>query len=367
LQARACAKSITQEPGEVREWFNRHAWKVCVPPKGTEGSNPSLSANQFNSLLGAYYFLKAASSHEHMKEGIIGKILSNLPYVRYAYLYRKYCNQRPGHFYSPVVNLDEIEKRQDHIWTRKKPLTGIHFNEELQHNFFNSLVEFSKIIPFSSNPAPDKYRYYYDNKTFAHADGLTLFTALLKYRPKRVIEIGSGFSSSLMLDTNEAFLDRSIQFTFIEPNPEISLTRLLRKEDYEQADVRKAIVQDVDLGLFETLKENDMLFIDNSHVSKTGSDVNFLMTEVLPILKKGVLIQIHDIFYPFEYPKEWLLDLHINWNEIYTVHNFLLFNESFEMIFFSDYMQQKIQQQYADTIPLFFKDRPGSLWIRKVK
>jgi hypothetical protein len=302
-----------------------------------------------------------------MKEGFIGKLLSKIPYLRYAYWYRRYCNQRPGHFYSPVVNLDELEKRQDQLWSQKRPLKGIRFNDEVQQDFFYALIEFSKLIPFSSDPRPGSYRYYYDNQTFEHADGLTLFTAFMKFRPRRVIEIGSGFSSSLMLDTNEAFLDRSIQFTFIEPNPGISLSRLLRKEDYNLADVRQSFVQDVDLSIYETLEENDILFIDNSHVSKTGSDVNFLMTEVLPILKKGVLVQIHDIFYPFEYPKEWLLDLRINWNEIYTVHNFLLFNESFEMIFFADYMQQKMREQYSGTIPLFFKDRPGSLWIRKLK
>ncbi|MFL5729013.1 MAG: class I SAM-dependent methyltransferase [Cytophagaceae bacterium] len=231
----------------------------------------------------------------------------------------------------------------------------------------NSLVEASKIIPFSSEPDPVKYRYYYDNKTFPHPDGLTLFTTLLKFRPKRIIEVGSGFSSALMLDTNEAFLDRSVKFTFIEPNPDISLTRLLRKEDYKNADVRQSFVQDVDLSLYESLEENDILFIDNSHVSKTGSDVNFLMTEVVPILKKGVLVHIHDIFYPFEYPKEWLLDLRINWNEIYMVHNFLLFNDYFEMVFFGDYMRQKMKAQSSNAVPLFFKERPGSLWIRKVK
>ncbi len=302
-----------------------------------------------------------------MKEGFLGKILSKLPYIRYAYLYRKNSSHRPGHFYSPVVNLDEIEKRKDLIWAEKKSLTGIDLNDEVQHDFFRSLVEYSKIIPFSSTPTPDKFRYYYDNKTYEYSDGYTLFTALMKFRPKRVIEIGSGFSSSLMLDTNDLFLNHSIQFTFIEPNPEISLKKLLRKEDYERADVRKTFIQDVDLKLFETLEENDILFIDNSHVSKTGSDVNFLMTEVIPTLKKGVLIHIHDIFYPFEYPKEWLFDLRLNWNEIYTVHNFLLFNESFEIVFFSDYIQQKMRLAFDGVVSQFFKGRSGSLWIRKVK
>lgn len=301
-----------------------------------------------------------------MKDGFIGKILSRVPYLRYAYYSRKYSNQRPGHFYSPVINLDEVEERKDQIWSPKRSLTGIRFSDEVQQDFFRSMVECAKQFPFSAHADPE-YRYYYDNKTFGYGDGLTLFTTLLKFRPKRIIEIGSGFSSSLMLDTNDAFLDRSIQFTFIEPNPDIALGRLLRQEDYKNTDVRKSFVQDVDLSLYQTLEENDILFIDNSHVSKTGSDVNFLMTEVVPTLKKGVLVHIHDIFYPFEYPKEWVLDLRINWNEIYAVHNFLLFNDSFEMVFFADYMQQKNSEKPDQGIPLFYKERPGSLWIRKVK
>jgi hypothetical protein len=177
--------------------------------------------------------------------------------------------------------------------------------------------------------------------------------------------VGSGFSSSLMLDTNDLFLNRSIHFSFVEPNPEISLSRLLRKEDYQNADVKKSMIQDVDPSIFSTLKENDILFIDNSHVSKTGSDVNYLMTEVLPVLNKGVIIHIHDIFYPFEYPQEWLFEHRLNWNEIYMVHNFLLFNNAFEIIFFPDYIQQKMKDQYASRMPMFFKDRPGSIWLRK--
>ena len=108
------------------------------------------------------------------------------------------------------------------------------------------------------------------------------------------------------------------------------------------------------------------MLIDNSHVSKTGSDVNYLMTEVLPVLNKGVVVHIHDIFYPFEYPKEWVLNLKLNWNEIYSVHNFLLFNSAFKIIFFSDFIQQKYRDKLIGQVPLFFEDRPGSLWIQRV-
>jgi len=300
-----------------------------------------------------------------MKQSLSGKILSKIPYLRYAWFYRQNCNHRPGHFYSPVVNLDELESRQNQIWAPDRKLPGIDLNDDKQHAFLEPLTAGAYQIPFPENAGGSEFRYYFDNKTYAHADGLVLFTMLTSYRPKRIIEVGSGFSSALMLDTNDKFLNNSIHFTFIEPNPEMTLNNLLRKEDYNNTDVKRALVQEVDPEIYQTLDENDVLLIDNSHVSKTGSDVNFVMTEILPRLKKGVLIHIHDIFYPFEYPREWLMGLKLNWNEIYAVHNFLLFNDRFEIVFFSDYMQQKLGPEYQRRIPLFFKDRPGSLWIRK--
>ena len=302
-----------------------------------------------------------------MKESLIGKILSKIPYLRYAYYYRRNSNHRPGHYYSSVVNLDELEMRKEAIWSADRKLPGIDLNVAGQQKFVPALENASNLIPFSENAGSPNFRYHFDNKTYAHADGLVLFAMLMNYKPKRIIEVGSGFSSALMLDTNDKFLNNSINFTFIEPYPGMTLTKLLRKEDYANTAVRESMVQNVKPEIFSTLQENDILLIDNSHVSKTGSDVNYLMTEVLPTLNKGVLIHIHDIFYPFEYPQEWLFDLRLNWNEIYTVHNFLLFNNAFEIVFFSDFMQQKLKEENYPGLPLFLKDRPGSLWLRKIK
>jgi hypothetical protein len=287
---------------------------------------------------------------------IIDTILSRVPYLRYAYWYRQNCNYRPGHFYSPVVDRGNLFKRNEQIW-RKRELVGIDMNEMMQEKFMKSL---KSVMPF-----PDQkrqvFRFYFDNKTYGYADSLVLFSMMLYARPKRIIEVGCGFSSALMIDTSMRFFDDKIWFTLIEPHPEISLSKLLRTEDWLY--VIQNIVQKVDKEIFSTLQEDDILFIDCSHVSKTGSDVNYLLTEVLPSLNKGVLVHIHDIFYPFEYPPEWVLDLRLNWNEIYSVHNFLLFNDAFEIVFFSDYMQQK----YKDGPALFYKDRPGSLWLRKTR
>src|SRR5262245_14611675 len=114
-------------------------------------------------------------------------LLSKIPYLRYAYFYRKNSSHRPGHYYSPVVNLDEIIIREDKIWKEDKSLTGIDLNITVQENWFNSLVEYGNKIPFTKDKS-DTYRYYYDNKTYPLSDGLVLFTMLNVLCPKRIIE-----------------------------------------------------------------------------------------------------------------------------------------------------------------------------------
>ena len=295
----------------------------------------------------------------------MSNFLSKIPYLRYAFFYRQNSAHRPGHYYSPVVNLEELASRKEQIWKKERSLDGIDLNIAKQESFFEALKKSEKEIPFSEHH-DSKFRYHFDNKTYAHADGLVLFTMLNQLKPKRLIEVGSGFSSALILDTKDNFLDYPLELTFIEPYPDYRLHSLLKKEDYENTKVVVDFVQNTPIDTFKQLEENDILLIDNSHVSKTGSDVNYLMTEVLPSLNKGVVVHIHDIFYPFEYPSDWLLELKLNWNEIYSVHNFLLFNNVYKIIFFSDFIQQKYEGQLKADVPTFFKDRPGSLWIQRV-
>jgi hypothetical protein len=129
------------------------------------------------------------------------------------------------------------------------------------------------------------------------------------FKPKEIIEIGSGHSSAIMLDTNEICFDNKINLTFIEPYPEERLMKILKDSDKISHTIINKKVQSIDLDTFLSLSENDILFVDSTHVSKVGSDVNFILFEVLPALKPGVLIHFHDIFYPFEMPKHWVLEM----------------------------------------------------------
>ena len=117
------------------------------------------------------------------------------------------------------------------------------------------------------------------------------------------------------------------------------------------------------MDVFEKLNAGDILFVDSTDVSKTGSDVNYIMFEIIPILKSGVLIHFHDVFCPFEYPKEWVFQGR-NWNEDYILKAFLMYNDRFEIKLFSEYLH-KHHGDVFEAMPLFYKNHGGNLWIEK--
>jgi len=182
------------------------------------------------------------------------------------------------------------------------------------------------------------------------------------FRPQRVIEVGSGFSSRLLLDTSEHFFNNKMDITLIDP----SLGSLTDLEPAAGANLLSCRVQDVPLAFFDQLEENDILFIDSSHVSKTGSDVNFYIFDVIPRLSPGVLVHIHDILYPFEYPADWVLDEKRSWNETYLLQAFLQYNAAFEILYWNNFAFHALGADLAELMPLCLENEGGSLWIRRV-
>ncbi len=269
-----------------------------------------------------------------------------------------------GHFYSPINSKAELKKRESEIWaTPQRTIKGIDLNEEEQLELLSRFRDYYKDLPFDDKPK-EGLRYYYDNGVYSYSDAIFLFCMIRHNNPKRIIEVGSGFSSSVMLDTNNLFYDNSIKCTFIEPYPD-RLNKLLKAN--EQIDLIQKPVQEVDISLFEELEEGDILFIDSTHVSKTGSDVNFLLFEVLPVLKKGVKIHFHDIFYPFEYPKDWVLNKKRNWNEDYILRAYLTNSTKFKIIAFSSFLGQFHKDWIAEHMPLCLKNRGGNIWLEVIE
>jgi hypothetical protein len=184
-------------------------------------------------------------------------------------------------------------------------------------------------------------------------------------QPKRIVEVGSGFSSCVILDTAELFLDGKVECTFVEPYPE-RLLSLLRLEDRGRVQILVKRVQDVGLESFLALERNDILFIDSSHVAKIGNDVNYLLGEVLPRLRPGVYVHVHDIFYPFEYPESWIREGR-SWNEAYILRAFLAFNLAFEIVLFNTFLERFHRGIFEREMPLCLRNEGGSIWLQRVR
>jgi hypothetical protein len=273
----------------------------------------------------------------------------------------------PGHFYSPQPDPAEYAACPDPVGGSVPDpgtLRGLDLNDEGQLATLRCLAPFYHEQPFQWDPVPG-LRYHFGNEYFSFGDALSLYGLMRLYLPRQVIEVGSGYSSCVMLDTNERFLGGECRLTFIEPHPEHRLLELTTGVDPSRFELVRDKVQNLDPSLFERLGPGDMLFIDSSHVAKAGSDVNYLTLEVLPRLAPGVLVHFHDIFYPFEYPRVWL-DEGRAWNESYLVRALLMFNPAFEVVLFHHYLARFRRDDLAGTMPLYLNNPGGSLWLRRV-
>ena len=252
----------------------------------------------------------------------------------------------PGHYYSPVPDEKVIPDFLKIDYDLGIP--GIDLNADSQKALLEELKKFYNKSIFPSEKT-EGVRYYFNNDYFGYSDGIFLAEILQLYKPEKIIEIGSGFSSALMLDVNEELLNNTIHLTFIEPYPDERLNNLIKSE--EKITLIKDFVQNVDSAIWHELKENDILFIDSSHVVKFRNDVEYLFFKVIPLLNKGVIIHIHDVFFPFEYPVEWLKQGRA-WNESYFLKAFLQFNSDFEILLFTSFLEGKYRNWFEENMPL---------------
>lgn len=269
-----------------------------------------------------------------------------------------------GHFYSPIADTKDLIARKNRLWTQLDSMQGINLQVDTQLVLLEKLRPHTLEISYPvDKPNDDQTSYYYSNDQYPVLDAEFLHAALLHFQPKHVIEVGSGFSSLVTAHVNRTLLENSMSFTCIEPYPRQFLTdgvpgitHLLQQK-----------VEDVDLSVFDSLDRGDILFIDSSHVSKTGSDVNFLFFEVLPRLKSGVLVHIHDIFLPDEYPERWVIDEGRNWNEQYVLRAFMQFNSAWRVVWSAHYMGTRHTGAVQKTFPRFPKlGGGGSFWIERI-
>ncbi|MGE7752391.1 class I SAM-dependent methyltransferase [Lysinibacillus fusiformis] len=262
-----------------------------------------------------------------------------------------------GHFYSPIPNTREIFSENYKAYERGNRYSGINLNIQIQDEFAQKV--YMKEKSFKLFLEENSKQFYLNNGYFEYIDSITYFTLIDYFKPKKIIEIGSGFTSALALNTSK-FFDLDVNFTFIEPFPE-RVKNLLTEQDYNSK-VIEDIVQNVSVETLTNLDVNDFLFIDSSHVSKVNSDVNYLIFEVLPNLKKGTIIHFHDVFAEFEYPLDWIYRGDF-WNESYILRAFLQYNNHFEIICFNSFIFNDKSKFIDENVN---NDCGGSIWLRKI-
>lgn len=306
---------------------------------------------------------------------LIGKVFREIQRIFSLITSKNYQFLRfsaPGHFYSPIPDISEIHSNADTLFDKSiKDIPGVDLNDSGQLKLAQNFTKYYGDIRFSKEKK-EGARYYYHNEYFCYGDSIALYSMMRHFEPKQIFEVGSGFSSAAMLDTDDQFLGGKTRFTFIEPYA-ARLYSLLTEKDKERCKIIEKPVQTVSPEEFRVLDKNDILFIDSSHIGKIHSDFLHLILNVLPALKPGVIIHFHDIFWPLEYPMEWL-DEGKAFNEAYFLRTFLQYNNQFEVLYFNSYMEYHHADFLKNNLPQMVETPPpgniapsnSSLWIRKI-
>ena len=271
-----------------------------------------------------------------------------------------------GDFNSPLPDISEAKLFATTVFNNKPTdkVPGIDLRVDAQQRLLMKMVDMYPEFDWSEHCIPGR-RFHLDQNWYAQADSICLYSMLRLFRPRRVVEIGSGFTSALMLDVNDRFLQRKTRLTFVDPCAD-RLNLVLRPGDEKQVRIIKKRAQDAPAEIFAEFEKGDFLFIDSSHVSKVGSDVNFLVFEILPNLPIGAFVHFHDVFWPFEYPAEWIAEGR-SWNEAYLVRAFLAFNDSFEVVFWTPFAALRWSDIIKERMPGYLIDTGAAIWFRRTR
>lgn len=266
------------------------------------------------------------------------------------------------HYYEPQIRpngLTPERLRQD------RSLPGIDLRLDAQRDLlarFRHQAELSD-VPFL-RPTDGDGVYWFDNTYFERMDGSIWYSMLRTLKPRTVIEVGSGFSTLIArraLERNAAEGVACARHICIEPYEHAWLDR-------SGAEVLRERVEEVNPAIFSELGGNDVLFVDSSHVLRPGGDVVVELLEILPRLAPGVVVHVHDIFTPKDYPWEWLFQAHRLWNEQYALEAFLTLNSSFEVVLGVQHAWHAARREVeAACVPLEGQTAGTSFYIRRLK
>lgn len=284
----------------------------------------------------------------------------------FDYAERRGLHILPSHYYSPIPTTRILSAD---LWTHDRTPIGFELNVDRSSEYLNVLSRRygGEYNSFPKKRGRDPHTYYLDNDAFLPGDAEVLYAIVRDLKPRRIVEIGSGYSTLLICQAIRANQkespERRCEFIAIEPYPPAFLNPL----PGEVTRIEAKPIQEVNLSLFSSLQENDVLFIDSTHVARIGSDVVHECLAILPSLSPGVIVHIHDIFIPAEYPRLWIDQSRLFWNEQYLLEAFLTFNCEYEVIMPVHAIWRRNPKLFFEAIPSATSCRmaPSSFWMRR--
>lgn len=268
----------------------------------------------------------------------------------------------PGHNKSPIPDLNDVHRRHSELFDDvPDALPEIELDSEAQLALLPQLAAFLPEMPFTDSAQPD-LRFKLENPFFSHGDALVLDGMLRLHRPRRYVEIGSGWSSALVLDVRNRFFDGDLSCIFVDPNPQ-RLDSLLRSEDRDTTRIYRQPLQEVWREVVAEVRSGDFLFVDSTHVGKIGSDVLVELHEMVPSLPAGVHVHFHNIFFPFEYRSSWIYDGRY-WNEAYLLRCLLMDNRRLKITWWNSYLTTFHADAVSRLLPGWDRNQGGSIWLQ---
>ncbi len=267
------------------------------------------------------------------------------------------------HYYQPMINPSKhLTKslREDRV------LPGIDMNihEQLELLSKFNYNDEMKNIPIEKSA---KTEYYFNNGSYCSGDAEYLYNIIRYIKPRKIIEIGSGYSTLMAINAvkknNAENSDYKCEQICIEPYEQPWLEKTGVKVIREKAENLKT-------EFYGQLNANDILFIDSSHIIRPQGDVLFEYQEILPILKKGVYVHVHDIFTPKDYLDEWIFKEHLLWNEQYLLESFLTFNTKYKIIGALNFLSHNYRKELESCCPVFAEQEgrePGAFWMKTIE
>jgi hypothetical protein len=279
------------------------------------------------------------------------------------------CLPMRVHYYSPVPDITDLRARR--VWARRTPMAGIDMREAHQLALLAELGrDFGGECRWPHDPGRDEGEFYTDNSSFSYGCAAATHALIRRFQPRRVIEVGSGFSSRVIaaaLRMNEKDSGQQAEYTVVDPFPGEALERLPGV-----GRVLRERVELLEANLFQALGENDILFVDSGHTVRAGGDVNFLVLDLLPVLTPGVIVHFHDIALPYEYAEVYFTNpqFRVFWTEAYLLQAFLCHNAAYEILLAMNFLMREHAAAFRSAWPHY---DPGvhrfpshSFWIRRL-